>query len=111
MKIKELISSWESTSRQSSQNEKYHISLPLKDAARIEALTGLYPGLNKNQILSQLISVALDEVERQMPYKAGNKVVGLDELGDPLYEDVGPTPKYLELRHAFAKGFNKRKAS
>jgi hypothetical protein len=102
MNVRDLMSSWESASTKSHAEEKYHIRLPMKDAARIEALAGLYPGLNKNEVLSQLVAVALDEVERQMPYKAGNKVVAEDELGDPLYEDVGLTPKYLELRHRFA---------
>ena len=111
MNVKDLMSSWESASQDSQDEEKYQLKLPLKDAARIEALAGLCPGLNKNQVLSQLIAVALDEVERQMPYRAGNKVVSFDELGDPLYEDVGPTPKYLELRHRFAQGLNKKRAS
>lgn len=46
-----------------------------------------------------------------MPYKQGNKVVSFDELGDPLYEDVGLTPKYLQLRQQFAQNFNQKKRS
>ena len=32
-----------------------------------------------------------------MPYVRGKKVVATDEFGDPLYEDVGSTPRYLGL--------------
>ncbi|MFT6153732.1 MAG: hypothetical protein ACJA0E_000028 [Bermanella sp.] len=103
MNVRDLMSSWESASTKDDAEEKYNIRLPIKDAARIEALAGLYPGLHKNEVLSQLVAVALDEVERQMPYKPGKKVVAKDELGDPLYEDIGLTPKYLELRHQFAQ--------
>lgn len=106
MNVKKLMSTWESASQQTTLEEKYQIRLPVRDAARIEALSSLYPGLNKQEVLAQLLEVALDEVERQMPYKQGNKVVSFDELGDPLYEDVGLTPRYLELRHQFAKGLN-----
>ena len=111
MNVRELMSTWESARHHDNGDEKYQINLPLKDAARIEALTGLYPGLNRNEIIAQLIGVALDEVERQMPYKQGNKVVSFDELGDPMYEDVGLTPKYLQLRHQFAQSFNGKKKS
>ncbi|MGK0445657.1 MAG: hypothetical protein ACJA1U_002604 [Bermanella sp.] len=111
MNVRELMSSWESASHQDNSGEKYQVSLPLKDASRIEALTGLYPGLNRDEIIAQLIGVALDEVERQMPYKQGKKVVSFDELGDPLYEDVGLTPKYLQLRHQFAQTFHQKKKS
>lgn len=104
MNVRDLMSSWESARSKDDAEEKYNIKLPIKDAARIEALAGLYPGLNKNEVLSQLVAAALDEVERQMPYKPGSKVVAEDELGDPLYEDIGLTPKYLELRHQFALG-------
>jgi len=37
--------------------------------------------------------------------------VSVDELGDPLYEDIGLTPRYLELRHQFAKGLTGKKAA
>lgn len=111
MNVRELMSTWESASHHSTGEENYQVRLPLKDAARIEALAGLYPGLNRDEIISQLIGVALDEVERQMPYKQGNKIVSVDELGDPLYEDVGLTPKYLQLRHQFARNLDSKKKS
>lgn len=111
MNVRELMLSWESASHQNYGDEKYQVRLPLRDAARIEALTGLYPGLNRDEIMAQLIGVALDEVERQMPYKQGKKVVSVDELGDPLYEDVGLTPRYLKLRHQCAQSFHEKKKS
>lgn len=103
MRVRELMSTWENQSNSSRQEEKYHVRLPLKDAARLEALLGLYPGVNKVALISQLIGAALDEVEKQMPYKQGDKVVAVDELGDPLYEDIGLTPKYLELRQKYVR--------
>ena len=103
MRVQELMSTWEKQSKSNKHEERLHVRISLSDAARIEALTGLYPGVNKTELLSQLINAALDEVEKQMPYKPGNKVVSVDELGDPLYEDVGLTPKYLKLRQQFVQ--------
>jgi hypothetical protein len=27
----------------------------------------------------------------------GNKVIATDEMGDPLYEDIGPEPRFMQL--------------
>jgi hypothetical protein len=32
-----------------------------------------------------------------MPYVAGGRVISTDEQGDPVYEDVGPTPRFMAL--------------
>ena len=32
-----------------------------------------------------------------MPYVAGKRVISTDEQGDPVYEDVGPTPRFMAL--------------
>ncbi len=111
MNVRELMFSWESAGTKCEGETKFQLKIPHRDAARIEALASLYPGLNKNEVMAQLIAVSLDEVERQMPYKAGSKVVSVDEMGDPLYEDVGLTPKYLELRHRFAQDMSQKKKS
>ena len=45
----------------------------------------------------ELLGAALDELEASLPYVQGNKVVASDEQGDPLYEDIGLTPRFLAL--------------
>jgi hypothetical protein len=47
--------------------------------------------------LGVLLSAALDEIETSFPYIAGAKVISNDEMGDPLFEDIGPTPKFIDL--------------
>ena len=43
------------------------------------------------------LGAALQEIATAMPYVAGQKVISTDEQGDPVYEDVGPTPRFMEL--------------
>lgn len=97
MKIKALAQYWEKQAKGTLTTEEYSFRLPVEDAAKISALAEMYPKRTKGEIISELLSAALDELETSFPYKAGNKVVETDELGDPLYEDIGPTPKYLDL--------------
>ena len=97
MKVQDLLALWESTAKGELTREQYSVRLTLQDAARIQALADLYPRRSIDEIITDLIAAALDDVESSLPYVRGETVVATDELGDPLYEDVGPTPKYLTL--------------
>ncbi len=101
MKIQELLQLWETNASGQLTQEEYNIRLPLEDAARLHALAELYPRHSLPEILTDLLSAALNEVEASLPYIRGDKVVAQDEEGDPLYEDIGPTPKYLTLTKKF----------
>lgn len=97
MNIIELIKRWEETGSDELAARTYAVQLPLDDAARIEALTEMYPARSQTQIVTELLSAALDAVETALPYERGSNVISRDEMGDPIYEDVGPTPRFLEL--------------
>jgi hypothetical protein len=97
MKIDQLLRLWEDTTNSKLPSETYTIRLPLDDAAKLQALTEIYPRRSIDEIISELLSAALHDVEQSLPYIKGETIVAVDEEGDPLYEDVGPTPRYLSL--------------
>lgn len=97
MKVQQLLRLWEDTANGELTSEHYVVRLPKEDAARLRALAELYPRRSIEELITDLLSASLEEVESSLPYVRGNKVVGVDELGDPLYEDIGPTPRYLTL--------------
>jgi hypothetical protein len=79
------------------------VRLSIDDAARLQALADLFPGHSHESIVTDLLAVALRELEAAMPYVRGTKVVSRDEQGDPIYEDVGPTPRFNELTRKYRK--------
>lgn len=97
MTIKELVGLWEENAQGRLTEDHYQINLTLEDAAKIDALSDMYPRRTKEQLLSELVSAALAELERSFPYIAGNEVATLDEFGDPIYKDTGPTPAFQTL--------------
>lgn len=97
MTLRELLKNWEKTSSAPLTEREYAIRLTLKDAARIAALAEMYPSRSPEQILTELVGAALNELEHRLPYIEGKNVTSLDELGDPIYEDVGPTSRFVEL--------------
>ncbi|ANO52793.1 type 1 pili tip component [Woeseia oceani] len=97
MRFKALLKTWSKQHAQEHTEERYSIQLNVDDAARLAALAELFPGNSPEQLISDLLSAALDETETAMPYVAGATVIREDEFGDPVYEDVGLTPRFLEL--------------
>jgi hypothetical protein len=99
MRIAELIQRWMQEGHTRTQVRPYTVHLPLRDAARVEALRVMYPGLSDSQLMADLIRAALDELEVAMPYIPGNRIIAEDDYGDPIYEDLGPTPRFYSLSH------------
>ena len=99
MRIAELIERWSQAGRARSDVCPYTVHLPLRDAARLEALRVMYPGRSDSQLMADLIHAALDELEVAMPYVPGNRIIAEDDYGDPIYEDLGPTPRFYSLSH------------
>lgn len=97
MKIRDLLKHWEGTRQPQMTAETYAIHLPVEDAARLHALAEMYSGVAEEDVLRDLLAAALAELEEAMPYEPGERVASEDDFGDPVYEDAGPTPRFLEL--------------
>ncbi len=103
MSFKSLLDSWSKQESPAITDKDYSVRLSVDDAARIHALVDLYPGLDAEHIITDLISASLDELEAAMPYVPGERVIREDDHGDPVYEDTGPTPRFLELARQHQK--------
>ena len=103
MKIRELARHWEQNAKGRLTRSQYHIHLDLEAAARLAALCEMYPKRSAEELLGELIGAALEELEASLPYVKGSKVVATDEQGDPLYEDIGPTPRFLALSRRYLR--------
>lgn len=97
MKIRELLEAWQAEASDPLTAEKYCARLPIYDAARLEALAEMFPGRTTGQLLTDLLTAALDELEGGFPYRRGDRVVERDEQGDPIFEDIGLGPRFHEL--------------
>ncbi len=103
MSFKTLLESWRETAAAPRTATEYSVRLPVDEAARLHALIEMFPGRTPEQLITDLLSVALQEVATAMPYVAGQKVISTDDQGDPVYEDVGPTPRFMDLARKHRK--------
>lgn len=101
MKIRELVRHWEQNAKGRLSKSPYQIHLDLEAAARLAALAEMYPRRRPQEIIGELIGAALEELEASLPYVKGSQVIATDEEGNPLYEDIGPTPRFLALSRKY----------
>ena len=95
--FKKLLDSWRQSAAAPRTARTYAVRLPVDDAAQLAALADMFPGRAPEQLISELLTVALKELAAAMPYMAGKRVISTDEHGDPAYEDLGPMPRFMEL--------------
>ncbi len=99
--IGRLLTAWSEQRIHFQPKVMHNTPIERDDIAKLEALAETYQ-LPKEEIIASLLSHALEEVERRMPYVAGPKVIRMEE-GDPVYEDIGPTPRYLMIKSRIEK--------
>lgn len=97
MSFRTLLETWRETATAQRTVTEYAVRLPVDHAAQLQALVEMFPGRTPEQLITDLLGAALQEIATAMPYVAGQKVISTDEQGDPVYEDVGPTPRFMEL--------------
>ena len=112
MKIRELAQHWEQNASGALSNTGHVLHLELEAEARLAALVEMFPKRTPEELLGELVGAALEELEASFPYVKGQQVIATDEEGDPLYEDIGATPRFLALSrrhlHALSNAKGKR---
>ena len=108
MKIRDLVKEWELSAKGSVGKSVYGVQLDVESAAPLAALCEMYPRRHAEELLGELVSAALQELEESFPYVKGSKVVATDEQGDPLHEDIGLTPRFLALSRKHLQELNSR---
>lgn len=105
MHIKDLPKEWASTAQIKNPVLNLSLQLPLELSANLMALKDIYPGRTLEQLTLDLLTAAIAELEESLPYKQGIEVVAEDEFGDPMYQDIGLTPRFLELTKFYRNKF------
>ncbi|SFR75197.1 hypothetical protein SAMN05216203_2770 [Marinobacter daqiaonensis] len=97
MKIRDLVAHWDKHAQGRLARDAYFVALAEKHHEELSRLAALYPMKSPQDLMRDLISAALDEIETSFPYVEGDRVVAYDEDGFEIYEDIGMTPKFVAL--------------
>lgn len=104
MKASELVSVWGTPDNSRLTAKQSSFRLPVHVAAKIAALGELYPTKTKTQIVSDLLSTALSDVEKALPsYKGPSWYGHVDHQGNELFFATGPAARFRELTNKYYK--------
>lgn len=106
MSAKDLVKFWELRDNSRLTSKQMSIRLPTHVAARISALCDVFPNKSKTQLIGDLLSSALDEVENGMSYALSEEPTDKHpETGELLYSIIGEGLKgrYLNSANKYLK--------
>ncbi len=87
MKPVDLAKVWAAPDNSRLTAKQQSFRLPVHVAAKIQALCDLYPHRTKTEIVGDLLSTALEGVIQGLCWTEG-RLIGRDELGGPVHEEV-----------------------
>ena len=96
-----LLEELETKSIQKAKLTQIEIPIYQEDRVRLSALAETY-GLTEGEVAQSLMRTILREVEEKLPYRAGDKIIRVED-DDAVYEDIGPTPRYLAAKKRMEK--------
>ncbi len=62
MDIKDIKEKWETSNKFNPKTNQISIRFPVVTKAKVEALSDLYPNLNKNELITDLLSLSLNHM-------------------------------------------------
>lgn len=89
METKDLIAIWGAPEPSRLAPKQFSIRLPMLVSAKISALCEMYPKKTKTEIINDLLTTSLDQLEQSLPYQEGRFVGEVPDTGDRIYEATG----------------------
>jgi len=104
MDAKNLAELWSAPDNTRLTAKQQSFRLPVHVAAKLAALSDMYPGKSKTQIVGDLLSAALDQMEQGLKYYPSSRFVFRDEDGRDIMEAEGPAVIYRnKANHYYAE--------
>lgn len=87
MKSNQLHDLWTSPDNSRLTSKQFSFRLPVHIAAKIAALCEIYPQKNRTQIVADLLTTAIDDLEKHLPEAPGEPVE--ENWNDDIAREVG----------------------
>jgi len=95
MKAADLVTVWSAPDNSRLTAKQYSFRLPVHVAAKLAALEELYPTRSRTQLVGDLLTAAIAEVEKSLESHAGAPLGHKHpETGEEMYEEEGQIASY-----------------
>ena len=96
MKASDLVTVWSAPDNSRLTAKQYSFRLPVHVAAKLAALEEMYPTKSRTQLVGDLLSAAIADVERGFPFVQGQLIGRLPDTGVEIFDNLGDGPRYQE---------------
>ncbi len=98
MKANELVSYWGSPDNSKLTQKQVSLRLPIHVAAKIQALCDMYPQKSRTEIIGDLLTTSLEDLQNSLPVYDSEKEIGHDpDTQETVYEQYGPLIDFERL--------------
>ena len=101
MKASDLVTVWSAPDNSRMTTKQYSFRLPVHVAAKLSALEELYPTKSRTQLVGDLLSAAIMDVEQALPSRAGKLWSEDPDTGENKYEAEGMAATYRTLANKY----------
>jgi len=84
MKTQHLHDMWSGSDNSRLTSKQFSFRLPVHIAAKLAALADLYPQKNRTQVVADLLTAALDNLEENLPQALGSPISKEDEKNERM---------------------------
>ena len=107
MKSTDLHNLWTAPDNSRITSKQFSFRLPVHVAAKLAALSEMYPQKTRTEIVGDLLSTALDEVVKGMPSVEGRSMGQLPDTGEEIFEEIGPSTTFWKLADRYYRELEK----
>jgi hypothetical protein len=101
MKASDLVNLWDAPDNTRLTAKQLSFRLPVHVAAKLSALCELYPNKTRTEIVGDLLTTALLELEHALPSYEGGEYDRDPETGESLRELTGPLIQFRNSANKF----------
>lgn len=105
MEPQDLVKVWDAPDNSKLTPKQLSIRLPILVSAKISALCDLYPRKTKTEIIGDLLSTALDQLEAALPSAQGDQLG--EHQGEIYYEDIGLRGRFNVITEKYLRELEK----
>ena len=97
MKASDLVTVWSAADNSRLTAKQFSFRLPVHVAAKLAALEEMYPTKSRTQLVGDLLSAAIADVEKAFPSVSGRSVARDPDTHEEIFEKIGPFARYQSL--------------
>ena len=107
MNASDLVTVWSAADNSRLTAKQFSFRLPVHVAAKLAALEAMYATKSRTQLVGDLMSAAIADVEKAFPSVLGRSIGRNQDTDEEIFEEIGPFSRYQSLAETYYREMEK----